>query len=339
MSVTIDVAILGMGRVGASIGLAVKRYNESKRAEQHFRITAYDPFDSNMTAAREKGAYDQVSRGVYDAARDKALIVIALPYSYVQRAYRDIAAAARPGTVIMDVSPLKTPSLAWADKLPDGVYMVGATPIFNAAYLFDGLDDTAHAQVDLFDKGGMLLMPRADCPPEAVELVSDFCMLIGAFPRYADPNEHDGWAAAVEGLPMLLGLASFYTVMKADGWRDAQQQAGHSFGRLTHHLFDTHADDLRDTLLNNRDNLVRQIDSLTETLNGLRETLVADDRDALEAMLEEVTDAFHVWLHKRRDNQWEKPSAPPRPEIGAHMGNLIFGAALSKRLRGDKDKP
>ncbi len=338
MANTIEIAILGMGRIGASMGLAIKRYNAGKNTQQQFRVTGYDSESANITEANSKGAFDIHARTIFDAAHDKALVIVALPYAEISQTYRDFATGVNAGTVIMDMSPLKSPSLALAAKhLPENVYMVGATPILNAAYLFDGVEDTAHAAADLFDNGGMLVLPNAGCPPEAVELVSDLCTLIGAPPRFADPQEHDGWAAAVEGLPMALGVAAFYALTKADGWRDAQQQAGHSFGRLIHHLYDTHPDDLRDIMLNNRDNLIRHIDGITDALDALRDTLAQGDRDTLEAVIEETTDAAHLWVIKRRENKWDKVQAPPRPDIGAHMSSLIFGGALAKRIRGDKN--
>jgi prephenate dehydrogenase len=341
MANVINIGILGMGRIGASFGMALKRYNGVKNAPQQFTVTAYDNNDKRLNMAKERGAFDHQSRNLYDAIRDKALIFIALPYSEVQLAYREIAGAASPGTVIMDASPLKSTSLAWADKAlksDSDVHLICVTPIFNPNYLFDGLDDTEHAAADLFDKGGMLLLPSAKCAPEAVELISDLCELIGAPPRYADPEEHDGWAAATEGLPALLGLATMYSLTRTQSWKDAQRQGNNSFGRLIHHLYDTHPDDLRDLLLNNRASMVRQLDNLSETLNSLRDILAQNDVASLEAALIETTDAAHLWVTNRKENRWDGDGKTSEGSTSGMIMTSLLGGFVMRRIRGDDEK-
>lgn len=335
----IEVAILGLGRVGTSFGMALKRYNNEKNTPQKFSITAYDTSDKNIDIAKSKEAFDTSTRNLYDAIKDKALIFIALPYNEVQSIYRELGTVARDGTVIMDASPLKSPSLAWADKFfKNELHLIGVTPIFNPNYIFDGLDTAEYANADLFDKGGMLLLPHAKAAADAVELVSDLCELIGASPRFGDPVEHDGWASATEGLPALLGLATFYSLTKSQSWDDAQRQGNSAFGRLIHHLYDTHPDDLRDLLLNNRENMVRQIDSITETLYALRDILNENDKSSLEAALGETTDAAHLWVSNRKDNRWDGGKAKSTPSTSNMVMSSLLGGFMAKRLRGDDKK-
>jgi prephenate dehydrogenase len=180
-------------------------------------------------------------------------------------------------------------------------------------------------------------MPSAKGVKEAVELASDFSEILGAKPRFADPVENDGWIAAMEGLPALLGLATFHTLREDEGWDDVQRAGNPSFGRLTHHLFDTHPDDLRDLLLQNRHNVVRQIDQLTETLSSLRAVLATNDRAALEEALIESSKAYGKWLNRRQNARWDEGGNVQETQSrDTFMGGLL-GGYLSKRLRGGKD--
>lgn len=334
---TIEIGILGMGRIGASLGLALKRYNTGKNVPQQFRVTVYDTSESRLSAAKSLGAFDVQTRSIHDAIRDKALIVLAIPYADASAAYREIGSAARPGQVIMDLSPLKSPSLEWAKKyLPAEVFMIGAAPILNPSYLFDSLDETENARADLFDKGGMLIMPTVNSIPDAVELVTDLCGLIHAPTRFADPLEYDTWAAATEGMPMAVGLAAMYALLRSESWIEAQKAANHHFGRLIHHLIDTHPDDMRDTLIHNRESLVRQLDGLISALGGLRDGLAQNNKSMIEAIITETSDAANEWSSKRRDGKWEKAEAPPHIDAGSITGNLLLGGALTRRIRGDK---
>jgi prephenate dehydrogenase len=337
MAATIKVGIIGLGRIGASIGLSLKRYNARKDARQQFITTGYAADSLQSQAAKTLNPVDQLARNVVDAASDKDIVVLALPYREVQAAYQMIGHELRPGAVLLDTSPLKLPSQQWAEKhLSDEAYMVGVMPILNAKYLFDGLDDADHAAADLFDGGVMLLLPSPKCDRDAVELASDFSNLLGMTPRFGDPVEHDVWSAATEGLPAALGLAAFYTLYRRDGWNDAQRVGNPSFGRLTHHLDDHHPDDLRDLLLNNRDNLVRHIDATVETLQTLRTLLAENDRAALEEILIQTMDEYVNWVAHRREGRWDKLDSPAQPSPSEMFMSGMLGSALTKRLKRDK---
>jgi prephenate dehydrogenase len=335
---TITVGILGLGRIGTSVGLALKRYNAQKDARQQFTISGFDSHDSSAETARKNGAVDSLARNPVDAAANKDIVVIALSYGEVQGAYRIIGTELHPSTVVLDTSPLKLPSMEWADKyLSSEVHMVSITPVVNAKYLFDGADDAEHAAADLFDKGIMLLMPSVTSAKDAVELASDFSQLLGATPRFADPVEHDGWIAATEGLPALLGVAAFHMLREDEGWGDTQRAANPAFGRLTHHLYDTHPDDLRDLLLQNRQNVIRHLDQMTETLRTLRAVLAQNDRAALEEALIESAKSYNEWLIRRQKARWDDRDESQSPQSRELFMGGLLGGYLSKRLRGGKD--
>jgi prephenate dehydrogenase len=336
---TITVGILGLGRIGTSVGLALKRHAARKETRQQFNIAGFDSDADAADTAKRKGALDSAVRTAADAARDKDIIILALPYGEVQGAYRVLQEAVRPGTVVLDASPLKLPSMEWAEKyLPDEAHMVGITPILNPEFLLDGADDTDHASAELFDRGALLLMPGVKSAKDAVELAADFAELLGATAHFVDPVEHDGWIASMEALPALLGVAAFHTLRENKGWDDAQRAGNPSFGRLTHHLYDTHPDDLRDLLLHDRTNVIYQIDQLMGTLRQMRQILADNNRAALEELLIESSKAYHEWYNRRSSGRWGDKSDVPRQQAGASLMSGFLGGYLSKRFRGDKDE-
>jgi prephenate dehydrogenase len=335
----VTVAILGLGRTGASLALALRRYNSRKDARHTFEITCADLRAGIREDAAKAGVGDKIERDLFNAASGKDIVVLALPLAEIQDAYKVIGPELRPGAVVLDTSPLKVPSLAWAAKhLGKDVHMVGITPIVNPAYLFDGLDDTLHAKADLFDKGSMLLMPGASCVKEAIELAVDFAGLVGAAPHFFDPAEHDSLIALTEGLPSLLGLASFYMSTRTSGWIDAQRLTNPAFGRLTRSLYDTHPDDLRDLWLHNRENLVRHTNDLIAMLQSLRELLAQNDADAVEAALGEASDAYNTWINRRSSGKWDdEKGEQPDQSVGNMLMSGLMGGFLSKRLQGGKN--
>jgi prephenate dehydrogenase len=335
---TISVGILGLGRIGASVALALRASN-ARNAGQQFAVAGFDTNSGISEAARKDKMADTFARNAGDAAAGKDIVVLALPYGETQGAYRAIADTVRSGAVVLDFAPLKLPSIEWAGKhLPAEVHMVGVTPILNPKYLFDGLNEIEYAKADLFENGGLLVAPGAKAAREAVELAADFAGLLGATPHFADPVEHDGWIAATEVLPALLGFSSFYTLDRTRAWGDIQRTGNPSFGRLTHHLHDTHPDDLRDLLLNNRENTLHHLDALIETLNGVRQTIARNDRAALETILIDSSRDYTEWIKRRMKGQWEgddKADSQASKADGLMSG--LFGTYLSKRLKRDKN--
>lgn len=336
---TVSVAILGLGRVGASVALALKRYNSSKDAAHQFEVTCADLRAGVREDAQKMNLPGKIERNLYEAARGRDIVVLALPYADVQAAYKSLAREFRPGAVVLDTSPLKQPSLNWAQaNLPQEVHMVGITPVINPKYLFDGLDDTLHAQADLFDKGNMLLMPSVSAVPEAIALATDFSVILGSTPHFADPIEHDSLVALTDGLPGLLGVALFYTAHRREGWNDAQRITNAPFGRLTHQLYDTHPDDLRDAWLHNRDSLIMHLDALMETLRLFRGILAQTDQTALEGALIESSEAYSAWVNRRHNARWdEEKSGDKGTSLGGLMMTNLMGGFISKRLQGRKN--
>ncbi|MEP7290856.1 MAG: prephenate dehydrogenase/arogenate dehydrogenase family protein [Chloroflexota bacterium] len=335
---TIKVGILGLGRLGASVGLALKRYNAGKDARQQFVTTGYAASNLQTQALKTLNPVDKVARNLEDAALEQDIVFLALPYRDVQTAYQLIGHDLRSGSVLLDASPLKLPSHEWAAKhLNAEAHMVGVLPVLNAKYMFDGLDDTEHAAADLFDGGSFLLLPNAKSEKEAVELASDFGELLGSTPLFGDPVEHDVWASASEGLPAVLGLAAFYSLFRRDGWNDVRKVGNPSFGHLTHHLYDSNPDDLRDLMLNNRENMLRQIDSTVETLGVLRGMLAENDRASLEEILIQTMETYVTWVVHRREGRWDKPESVASPSRSDLFLGGMFGSYLTKRIKRDKD--
>lgn len=332
----ISVAILGLERIGASVGLALKRYNASRDARHTFKITGYDAIGAASDAV-QRGIVDELARNAAGAARQRDIVVLALPYASVSPTLRAIAETLRPGAVVLDFAPLKGPSIGWAEQhLSQDTYLVGLTPVINPAYLFDGIDDIDHAHADLFDSGAMLLMPAANCSKNAVELATDFSTLLGSKPHFMDAGEHDALSAMTDGLPLLLGATYFYMLQNSRAWDDARRLTNPNFGRLTHHLVDSHPDDLRDLLLNNREQVTHHLDNLIDTLSAVRGVLRDNNRDALEAVLIDAVQAYQVWLGRRQRGKWDddQPSNTASPSL---MSGLM-GDYLARKLRGEGDE-
>ena len=110
----VTLAILGLERLGTSFGLALKRYMGNKDARHAFTILGFDQRGYNGKKAKQLGAVDNFVRGELDAVQNAHVVVLTMPYYQVKDVYEIIGPNLKPGTVILDTSPLKTPSIEWA---------------------------------------------------------------------------------------------------------------------------------------------------------------------------------------------------------------------------------
>ena len=337
MTKTITVSIIGLERTGSSVALALRRCNRRENAAQHFEITGADPRPGILETAKKAKLCEKLARDVAAAARGRDIVVLALPLTEQKGAWQGLARGLQPGAVVLDLALLKGPALSLAQELlPEEAHLVQMTPVVNARHLFDGLDDAEHASEDLFDKSSMMLMPAPDCTRAAVELASDFSTLLGATVHFMDPLEHDSLMAATVDLPAVLGVAGFRSLARSSGWTDMQRLTNPPFGRLTHVLYDTHPDDLRDRWLHNREPLLRRLDDMLETLQQTRDALAEADRDALEALLDESSGEYSAWINRRHNNRWDEDERKSRtPSPSSMLMSGLMGDFLSRRLRGE----
>jgi cyclohexadieny/prephenate dehydrogenase len=330
----LSVGIIGLGRLGLSVGMSLHRYNTSPNANNRFTLYGSDLRPRVEKFARNTGIFESIG-SQHDAASHRDLVVLDTTYANLRETFRAIAPSLRDGCVVLDLSPLKQPSIEWSSDFSSEVYLVGATPVLNPVYLWDGLDDTEHAAPDLFDGGTFMLAPSPSAERDAVELVTQVVSILGAAVHYVDPAEHDGVIAAEHGLPALLGIAAFRALTSMPGWSEARRITNPSFARLTHHLMDTHPDDMRDMLLHNRENTLRYLDATMAALNELRDVLAEGDRDAVEAALVDAEKQYQRWVSGRSSGKWDEEDAPQFSASDTLLSGML-GGFLAGRLRGNK---
>jgi prephenate dehydrogenase len=333
---TLSVALLGLNRMSASIGLALHRYIK-KGGKHQFQITGYDFSADNEKQAKKMGAIDRSEHQVSNAAAETDLLIINVSYEEVEKTYRNIARDLRPGVVILDMSPLKEPSLQWAKQyLGEEHHLIGFTPIVNPRYLFRSQQNIEEAEEDMFDDSAILLTPSASCAKEAVDLAFNFAAILGSKPRFLDPIEHDTLLAQTVQMPRLLGIILFYDLMKQDNWNDLKWFTNPDFGVLTRPLFDHHPDALRDEFMNNNQAIARGLDRLINSLQQYRDALQSSDKNAVEGVIVDAAKEYESWVNSRYRADWDTVNQPGDPKGSTFMHGLL-GGALADKLMGRND--
>ncbi|HEX4838153.1 MAG TPA: prephenate dehydrogenase/arogenate dehydrogenase family protein [Solirubrobacteraceae bacterium] len=279
------VAVLGVGLIGGSIGLAA-----SRRAGAH--VVGYDPDASVLSRAVELGAIDELALEIAEAVGDADVVFVAAPVGASTSTALLALDAAGGECVVSDVGSTKR-EIVRAISDPR---FVGGHPLAGAETA--GVEN---ARDDLFDGATWYLTPAAAAspaaaatPPSAADdpspAVARLRELIGRFGARAvaiDPDAHDRLMASVSHLPHV--LANVLVAQAAGAVEDDARAAtsgmlgaGPSFRDATR-VAGANTAIWVDIYLSNRDALVEAIDEAIGRLGEVRMALADGDSGALAA--------------------------------------------------------
>jgi len=333
------VLIVGLGLIGGSVGLALRRWAEERKVDgkKPLEIVGFDPNLDHQRAAEKLGAVDRGAWDLTKAVREADVVVLATPVNGMRELMHDIAPSLRSGAIVTDTGSTKSRVLEWANEiLPKNVSFVGGHPMAGKTQSIEGAD------ADLFAGATWCISPSVTASEDAVRTVLGLVAAAGAEPFFIDPGEHDAYVAGVSHLPFALSAALMNAVSRDTSWREMKTLTAGGF-RDTTRLAAGSPTMHRDILLTNRESAIRWIDAVTATLGELRHTLAANDGSSpeqLEAFFSEARDARAIWATQttREGELLQGTGAELSPEgVSDHMGRMFLGG-FAKRLRGPSSR-
>lgn len=320
---TVQITIIGLGQIGASIGLALGE------KEELFQRVGHDKDRKIAGSVKKMGAIDRFEANLPSAVRDADIVLLALPMDQIKETLSFIAEDLREDVVVMDTGPVKEVVAAWvAELLPPKRHYVGLTPVVNPNYLLEAESGLDSAHPDLF-RGSLLgIVTPSQTPSEAVKLAADLARLMGASPLFVDPVEIDSLMAATHILPQLMSASLLNATVDQPGWREARKVAGRAYAEVTSptvQLGEPQA--LRTSVLLNRQNVLRVLDSLVASLQAIRNDIENDDSESLEERLERARIGRELWWRQRQNPDWdENAAASAELPTGPDFFGRLFGS-------------
>lgn len=329
---TAQLTIIGLGQIGASIGMALGE----KKAP--LKRVGFDKDTAVANAARALGAVDEI-QGLSAAVKAADILLFCLPLSQINDVLKKIGREVREGAIVMDTAPLKSPLLKWwKEFIPEGRHYLGLVPAITSEALADPDSGLKAARPDLFKRTVMVV----GIPPgtgEAVELFAlTFVKWLGAKPMLTDLAESDGMMASAHILPQIAAAGLLDATVDQPGWADARKLAGRPFVTVTGGL--AHYDDpasLGAAALSNPAAVIHALDVLIASLRGLRDDIEAGDAESVHERLEHALAAREHWLDERGAAAWlaEGGDQGELPNVGEQMMQMLFGnRILDRNKRG-----
>jgi prephenate dehydrogenase len=260
----VKVAVLGVGLIGGSVGLAVR---ERLGAE----VVGWDPV-SGISEAEMTDAVGAGAGSIADAVDGASAVFVATPVAVLPDVAQQALAAASDDCVVTDVGSTKRTIV---ERLDDERF-IGGHPLAGAATA-----GVRNARADLFDGATWYLTPTARTRGTLYERLHRMLSSIGARPAAIDAAAHDRVLATVSHLPHVLANVLVEQALQGLG-EERLPATGPSFRDITR-VAGSNTAIWRDIYLSNADALMAAIDDAVERLGAFRELLEREDGDAIAA--------------------------------------------------------
>ena len=265
------VAIIGLGLLGGSLGLALRE------RLLDVATTGYDRDPATRQRAAERGLVGTVCETAAEAVEGADLVVLCVPVGAMADAAREFAPALAADAVVSDVgSSKRSVQKALAEALP-GHTVIPAHPVAGTE---QSGPDAGFAT--LFKGRWCILTPPDGAPQTAIDRLSAFWQALGAKVELMDAEHHDLVLAVTSHIPHLIA----YTIVgTASDMEDVTRSEviKYSAGGFRDFTRIAASDPVmwRDVFLSNRDAVLEMLGRFTEDLTALQRAIRSGDGETL----------------------------------------------------------
>ena len=262
-------AIVGVGLIGGSIGLAVRRARLARR------IVGIGRRPASLQQAKKCGAVTSTTTKLESGVAEAQLVIVCTPVQRIVSHVESVAANCPPGAIVTDAGSTKAEIVHHLDgRLARDVRFVGSHPMA-------GGEKTGplSAREDLFDNREVIVTPTRRTDPAALEAVIEFWQALGARVTQMTPKAHDQAVAAISHLPHLVASAlaaattKKYQPLAATGWLDTTRVAAGD-ENLWQQIFSQ-----------NREPVLNALDNFEKWLHKFRSALENEDDAQITKLL------------------------------------------------------
>ncbi len=275
------VALIGLGLIGGSIGLAI-----AERLPE-VATSGYDRDPEVRRRAGERGLAQTIAATAAEAVADADLVILCVPVGAMVQAAGAICEHLAPGAIVSDVGSSKA-SIAGTlhEFLPEHAVLIPAHPVAGTE---QSGPDAGFAQ--LFHQRWCILTPPPGVRAEKLAALTRFWEALGAMVEVMDAAHHDRVLAVTSHIPHLIAYTIVGTasdleevtrseVIKysAGGFRD--------FTRIA-------ASDpvmWRDVFLHNREAVLAMLDTFLVDLAMMREAIRSGDGETMQTLFTRTRD-------------------------------------------------
>jgi prephenate dehydrogenase len=267
------IAVLGVGLIGGSIGLAAREHLDGAD------VSGFDPAAGVLEEARRRGAVAHAAGSVAEAVAEVDACFVCAPVGALPGLVEEALGAAPDDCVVTDVGSTKRElARAIADQR-----FIGGHPIAGAET--SGVES---ARADLFQGAAWYLAPGERASGVLYERLHRIVVSFGARPVAIEPETHDRLLAAVSHLPHVLANVLVSQAARTLAQEDEPlPRIGPSFRDATR-VAGASSDVWTDIYLANREAIAAEIEETVARLGEIAAALRVGDATAVESWNDEA---------------------------------------------------
>ncbi len=264
------VAIFGVGLIGGSIGLGLRKRGLARQIVGIGRST------ERLQHALDAGSVTEITTDLAAGVKNAQLVIVCTPVERIVEHVMQVAQHCPTEALLTDAGSTKLQIVSQLDeRLPsDGPAFVGSHPLAGSEK-----SGSENADEDLFKQRTVVVTPTSQSCPTAVETITNFWSSLDAQVAERTPQEHDAALATTSHLPHLIASVLAATTpaeeleLTASGWQDTTRIAAGD------------PELWRQIVNDNRDNVLTSLDHFEQTLSKLRTAIHDQDGAALLEIL------------------------------------------------------
>jgi len=275
------VAIVGVGLIGGSLGMALKT-----RRLAH-RVIGVERTEDRLQTALSFGAIDLGTTSLTEAVADADIVVLCTAVGHILEILSETLAAAKDGAAVTDVGSTKGAIVRRA----------GGAASFTGGHPMTGSEQAGveAATPLLFEEATWAITPSEASSHQAIRTVQRLAQSVGATTLLLAPNAHDAMLAVTSHLPHVLASA----LMRQAGQTQflhpqTRQLTAGSFADGTR-VAASSPEIWRDVCLSNRDALLEALQTFRGEIDTLEAAVADSNAEQIEAFFAAGAAAKRGW--------------------------------------------
>lgn len=284
-----NLAIIGVGLIGGSLGLCLK----DKLGDKIY-ITGQCRTQASMDKAVEMGAVDYASSDLESVVKDADIVFLSTPVLQMLPMVKKMIPFLKKGAIITDAGSTKR--FVWnglKEILPEDIYYIAGHPMTGRE-----MSGVEAAKKDLFENKCYVIVEDTGAPQEAHDKICQLVRLTGANLTTLDIAKHDRCASVISHIPHVAAAALVTLLNRSHGDKEAcLKLAGGGFKDTTR-IASSNADMWADICMTNQEAITNHLKLLQGILAEVVVAIESGDRQAVHDYFAESK--------KRRDSILEQ---------------------------------
>lgn len=274
------VAIIGMGLIGGSLGMAIKNKGIAKK------VIGVSRNAEHLKEALAKEALDEYSQDPIEASKDADLIFICTPISTIVPMIKTISTTVKKGSIITDVGSSKANIVSEAENsVPPEIFFVGGHPMAGSER-----SGIKAATKYLLESTNYILTKTERTSETALKKLGDFIEKLDVELSIMSPEKHDSAVAAISHMPLAVAVSLVNSIDSLGKDKAACLKLASSGFRDTTRIASGNVEMGKDMFSTNGKAVLEMIGIFKKSLEQLEELIKKSDTAGISAELERAKD-------------------------------------------------